>query len=69
MTGSTWPISSQYAERGVYTIYRFEAEELPDGRLIVGNYIAKGDDNFLDNMKEDDRYSGTEIRTIRYEDF
>lgn len=33
------PLASQYAPRGVYEIVEVEAEELPDGRVILENRI------------------------------
>lgn len=30
-----WPLASQYADHGRYSIREFEAEELPDGRIIM----------------------------------
>jgi hypothetical protein len=35
-------LASQYAERGVYHIESFDAEQLPDGRLIVEDSVFKG---------------------------
>jgi len=31
-----WPVASQYAHRGNYSVQEVEAEQLPDGRIIVG---------------------------------
>jgi hypothetical protein len=32
-------LASQYARRGVYIIKEYDAEQLPDGRVIIGNRI------------------------------
>lgn len=35
-------LSSQYAPQGRYDIEEYEAEQLPDGRLIIGNIVFRG---------------------------
>jgi hypothetical protein len=67
------PVGSQYAEKGQYTIYQFEAEVVPPGsRIIVGDRVLEffgycevgpsgdsGGDHFLD--ESDQRLWGGEI--------
>ena len=69
-----WPLlSSQYAPRGRYQIKRIEAEQLPDGRLILDNkLIAAGfvdsEDLYVDETllrgEQIDWLDGTPIATL-----
>lgn len=43
-------LASQYARRGVYEIEECEAEQLPDGRLIIGNIVLPGFAKFDDQI-------------------
>lgn len=46
-------LASQYARNGVYEIEEYEAEVLPDGRIIVGSYVFNG---WADNESDDPIY-------------
>lgn len=41
-TGPWWPISSQYANRGIYDIVEISCEDLGDGRFIIGDRVYDG---------------------------
>lgn len=56
-----WPLASQYAPRGRYSVSEFEVEVLPDGRFIVDTrvlavpkFITVGEDGSVEN-NEDER--------------
>ena len=70
-----WPlVSSQYAAKGLYEIIRTEAEQLPDGRLILdGRLISAGfvfegererDDDALLRGEHIDLIEGKSVRRI-----
>jgi len=37
--GNGNPLASQYARRGIYKLEEHDAEQLPDGRIIIGSRI------------------------------
>jgi hypothetical protein len=44
-------LASQYARNGVYDVQEYDAEILPDGRIIIDNTVFA---NFMDDGIEDD---------------
>lgn len=49
-------LASQYSSRGNYHIEEYDGEQLPDGRIIFGSYVAP---KFMD-----DEYPGGEEETF-----
>lgn len=42
-----WPLASQFASRGHYSVKEIEIERLPDGRYILDGSIVVSDLNFI----------------------
>ncbi len=59
-----WPLASQFASRGRYSIEEADIEELKDGRFIYNddkvlhelNFIEVKEDGTIDNNDEEERY-------------
>jgi len=61
------PLASQYARYGVYGIEACEAEQLPDGRLIVDDRVYPGDSFVSIDLQTGDILQGEEkLTTLGY---
>ena len=48
-----WPLASQYASRGCYTIYEIEAEEISKGRYIIDDKVFEAADMLMVEVRWD----------------